>query len=67
MAEARGRLEWNQTSAIVAMIHNVNCTKSHQMKNPDYFNPMATPAPKVVEKTNDLTILKTMFVDKRRG
>lgn len=38
---ARGRLEsqWEQTSWIVAMIHNVNCTKKSAAKEPDYFNP----------------------------
>lgn len=67
MAEARATLEWNQTSAVLAMIHNVNCTKPGQAKSAAEFNPMHKAAPVVIEKTKDLSILKTMYVDKKRG
>ena len=37
--ETRDELEWNHTASLVAMIHNVNCSKKSDMKNPDQFNP----------------------------
>ena len=32
-------VDWSQTSAIMAMIHNVNCSKKSEMKSPnEYFS-----------------------------
>ena len=31
---------WATTSSVMAMIHNVNCTKKSDMKSPVEFNPM---------------------------
>jgi len=38
MSEGRGRLEWNQTSAVLAQIHNANCEKGQAIQ-PDDLNP----------------------------
>jgi hypothetical protein len=41
MAEGKMTSAWDHTAAILAKLHNVNCTKPNQMiKNPTTLNPM---------------------------
>jgi len=39
MSEGRSQADWAHTSKILAMIHNVNCSKKSEMKSADEFNP----------------------------
>ncbi len=32
--------EWQHTSSILAMLHNLQCSKKAQMKPPTHFNPL---------------------------
>lgn len=45
MAEARGRLEWSQTSEILAMLYNVNRDKSTPPLTATAFFPYPTESP----------------------
>lgn len=49
MAEGRDRSEWRRFSALMALIHNVNCSKKSDAKRPSDFDPYAErrPRPKV--------------------
>lgn len=40
MAEAKLEEDWNLTSALIAMIFNVNCTKKKDLKSPNDFHPL---------------------------
>lgn len=65
MAEARQRAAWNQTSALLAMIVNVNRDpKRSRAAKPSDFNPFAerTPPPKRPPPKADISILKSIFV-----
>ncbi len=66
MAEARVQDNWARTSAILAMIANAHRdTKKTRPFTPADFNPMEqrqTDQP--IIRTNDLSILKRVFVDK---
>jgi hypothetical protein len=69
MAVYRSEQQWAHTSAILAMIANVNRDPKHTPSyKPDDFNPHArrrkrqAPLPKV-----GIEILKTVFVDNRPG
>ena len=42
MSEGKSQANWAHTSAIIAKIHNANCAKKSDMKNPDVFNPHRT-------------------------
>lgn len=35
------RAQWTQTASVLAMIHNVNCTKKSQLKGSREFDPFA--------------------------
>ena len=37
--EAQDRSDWNRASSIMAMIHNVQCTKKSQMISPQRIHP----------------------------
>lgn len=56
MAEGRLATQWDQTVEIVAMIHNVNCTKrSSRIKDPSKLNPIrASLKPKARGSVDDL-------------
>jgi hypothetical protein len=43
MAEARERAEWARASCVIAMVHNVQCAKKADMKEPGHFNPWPPP------------------------
>ena len=63
MAEGRQRAQWNQTSSILAMIHNVNLTKKQHAKPPQYFNPMYKPGrAKKLGKAESMSALKAAFI-----
>jgi len=40
MADGRRREAWNRTAHVLAMIHNVHCTKAESMKEPIDLNPL---------------------------
>lgn len=68
MAEARSRREWNHTSAILAMLVNVNRGKKGRRAKPSDFNPhmrrgglSGSPKPK-----GNIRILKDVFVDRKK-
>jgi hypothetical protein len=41
MAEGKNRAEWEQTAALLAMLHNVNCAKPGDRRPARDFNPCA--------------------------
>lgn len=49
MAEGRDRAEWRRFSTLMALIHNVNCSKKSDTKRPSDFDPytIRTPRPKL--------------------
>lgn len=49
MAEGRDRAEWRRFAALMALIHNVNCSKKSDTKRPSDFDPyvLRKPRPKV--------------------
>jgi len=68
MAEAKSKADWNQTSALLALIGNAfRDPKKGKPFTPSDFNPherqnnTEAPAPKLT----DLSILKSVFVDRR--
>jgi len=64
MAEGRRREAWDHTAHLLAMIRNVNRGPSTPAAKPDDFHPLRQrqAAVKPVAKTNDLTILRDVFV-----
>ena len=65
MAESNSRQRWAHTSTILAMTANVNRDlKKHGPFKPADFNPHTERAVKI--KTSDLSILKEVFVDRRK-
>lgn len=67
MAEGRGREHWAHTSALLALLANVHRDpKKHRAFSPADFNPYeALERRKPAAKTKDLSILKTVFVDRQ--
>ena len=71
MAEGRSREEWEHTSSILAMIANVNRTKSTSRKfTPLDFDPYRAEKKREAKRqpvieTVDIGILKTVFVDRK--
>lgn len=62
MAEARGRFEWNQTSALLALMVNlVRDPRRGSPARPSDFNPFAERPPVPVLRGRDLSILKDVF------
>lgn len=39
MAMAKQKANWEAVSALLAMTHNVHCTRRSQQQNPEQFNP----------------------------
>lgn len=39
MADARRDEQWDHTSFLIAKLHNVNCAKRSDQKEPDHFHP----------------------------
>lgn len=63
MADARGRLEWEQTACLMALIVNlVRDPKKNRPVKPDAFNPYAQKGQKIAPAP--LSILKEVFVKK---
>ncbi len=64
MSEGKLRQEWEHTSNIMSIIHNVNCKKNKQ-KSADHFNPMIPKHKKSSSpgqfKTKDFYVLKGML------
>ena len=66
MAEARSKDNWNHTSAILALLINVNRDpKKHHAVSPRELNPHEKKVKRVL-KGKDLRILKDVFVDRAR-
>ena len=68
MTEAKAVGEWAQTSAVLALIANAHRDpKKSRVFTPLDFNPLeARKRKQVTAKTNDLSFLKTVFVDNRK-
>ena len=65
MVEARRRESWSHTSAVMALVANVNRDpKKTRTFKPSDFDPTAR-AGKAPARTKDLRILKRVFVDRR--
>ena len=39
MGKGKSKDNWNHTSAIIAKVHNVNCTKKKDLIKPEEINP----------------------------
>ena len=68
MSEGRGRAQWAHTAAILALIANVNRNpKTHGPFESKDFNPyQLDEKSETIPQTNDLSILKAVFVDRAR-
>ena len=66
MAEARAAMEWTHTSAVLAMLANCHRDpKKSRAFTPSDFNPLeARRRKRVLGRTKDLSILRTVFVDR---
>ena len=66
MAEARACSEWAHTSAVLAMLANAHRDpKKTRVFAPSDFNPLeARKRKRVLGRRKDLSILKTVFVDR---
>lgn len=51
------REQWDHTSQLVSMIHNVNCSKKNDQKSADHFNPMI----KGKKKVDGFTAFKALM------
>jgi hypothetical protein len=47
MAEKRRSANWDTTSSLMALIHNVNCSKRYHMVGPEKFHPFAPKPPRI--------------------
>lgn len=61
MAEAKGRLEWGQTSQVLAMLYNVNRSGKDRVMYPDDFNPYGAKRKKPLAQVS-LTDVAKLFV-----
>lgn len=61
MAEGRQRERWNHTAQLLAMIYNAHRDPKARLMKPAEFHPMAG-RKEAIPKTNDLSILKRVFV-----
>lgn len=68
MAEARAANEWAHTSAVLAMLANAHRDpKKTRVFTPSDFNPLeARRRKRVLGRTKDLSILRTVFVENRK-
>ena len=65
MAESRSKDNWNHTSAVLALIINVNRDpKKHSAVSPKELNPHEKKA-RTILKGKELRILKDVFVNRR--
>jgi len=64
MAEGHSRDAWNHTAQLLAMVYNAHRGKGARLMKPAEFNPLIEKAAKPATKTNDLSILKQVFVDR---
>jgi len=67
MAEGRCREHWNHTSAILAMLANVNRDpKKSRAFKPDDFNPYVNEKVARLSKKEGFKLLKDLFVNPQR-
>ena len=59
MGKGKSKDNWNHTSAIIAKVHNVNCTKKRDLIKPDEINPHVVAA-------SDNTIFVKTEADRNR-
>jgi hypothetical protein len=66
MGEACAKAEWSRTASLMALIANVNRDPSKQraFEAKDFY-PFEEPEPKPIPKTKDLSVLRTVFVDRK--
>ena len=62
LAEARQREAWSHTSQILAMVYNSHRGKGTRPMKPAEFNPFIEKTTEPVAQTNDLSILKEVFI-----
>ena len=69
MADARQRESWSHTSAVLALVANVNRdAKKTRAFRPSDFNPLAAASKGKCElRTKDLSILKRVFVERGKA
>ena len=67
MAESRSKDNWNHTSAVLALIINVNRDpKKHGAVSPKELNPHEKKV-KTILKGKELRILKDVFIDRKQN
>lgn len=72
MAQARQRAEWGRAASILAMIHNVHCSKDRDMLAPADFMPRATSDSSINKKpppptAEERELLRKVFPGKKQG
>ncbi len=68
MALARLRSEWDRSSALLAMIHNVNCSRATSMKAPEKFHPFPRhSARRRLSPQESVAAIALAFCVKRKG
>jgi len=66
MAEGHSRDAWNHTAQLLAMVYNAHRGKGARAMKPLEFHPFAGNKQASAAKTKDLSILKQVFVDRKR-
>jgi hypothetical protein len=65
MAEARGRFDWAQTAELLSMLYNAHRDPNRTgARSAADFSPFPEAPQRPTPKTKDLSILKTVFVDR---
>jgi hypothetical protein len=64
MAMAKQKANWEAVSALLAMTHNVHCTRKSQQQNPERFNPFRNRRKRLSPKQS-VDALISAFVKKR--
>ena len=66
MSKGKSQTQWSHTSAVIAKIHNVNCSKQSEMKSAKNFNPHYEDEPSddviVVDNPEAIKKMKADFV-----
>lgn len=60
MADGKRREQWGHTSHVLAKLHNVNCTKREDLKEPWEFNPYGE-KPEIIKEYLPISALRDIF------
>lgn len=67
MSEGKQEQAWAHTSSLMSLIHNVNCSKTSQMKKPSFFDPTSKKVKKRLSKKETTAVLKDFLSSVTNG